>query len=170
MPILPSTVTRAAVVREARAWIGTPYHHGALVKGPQGGVDCAMLMAGVYGNVGYLPPFDVGHYPPDWFLHRRAERYLNMVTDHAEEIPESAALPGDLVLFMVGHLYAHGAIVDEPGWPNIIHAHSDAGMVIPDIGGTGRMANAKRRFFTIWPPEPIAEDGITATDKPEPAA
>lgn len=148
--MLNHSVTRAQVVAEARSWIRTPYHHNALVKGPHGGVDCAMLMAGVYGNVGYLPPFDVDHYPPDWFLHRKAERYLNMVTEHAREITEAEALPGDLVLFCVGHLYAHGAIIDEPGWPDIIHAHSDAGMVIPDQGGTGRMHDAARRFFTIW--------------------
>lgn len=146
----PTDVTREQVVAEALSWIGTPYHHGALVKGKAGGVDCAMLMAGVYGNVGYLPAPEIAHYPPDWFLNRRAERYLNFVTDNAREITEAEAQPGDLVLFMVGHLYAHGAIINAPGWPAIIHAHSDAGAVIPDLGNNGRMRDLKRRFFSIW--------------------
>ena len=41
-----SDAQRAAVVAEARSWIGTPYHHAADVKGH--GVDCAMLLIRVY--------------------------------------------------------------------------------------------------------------------------
>jgi cell wall-associated NlpC family hydrolase len=36
---------RAAVVREAESWIGTPFHHAARVKGA--GIDCLMLLAEV---------------------------------------------------------------------------------------------------------------------------
>ena len=32
---------RAAVVKEAESWIGTPFHHAARVKGA--GIDCLML-------------------------------------------------------------------------------------------------------------------------------
>ena len=152
--IQPHQITREQVVREARDWIGTPYHHRALRKGRGGGVDCAMLMLGVFGGVGYVAPLDPGKYPPDWFLHRKAERYLNMVTDHAEEIDAARVGPGDIALFCIGHLYAHGVIVDDPGWPHIIHASSDAMMVLQDLGaGPGsnaRLVDAKRRFFTIW--------------------
>lgn len=161
--ILPHQITREQVVREARSWVGTPYHHRALRKGPHGGVDCAMLMVGVFGTsgVGYVDALDPGKYPPDWFLHRRAERYLNTVLDHADEIDEARVLPGDIALFQIGvganrdaGLYAHGVIVDEPGWPRIIHATSDAMKVMRDVGaGSGanpRLAQARRRFFTIW--------------------
>lgn len=159
--ILPHQITREQVVREARSWVGTPYHHRALRKGPQGGVDCAMLMLGVFGGVGYVDALDPGKYPPDWFLHRRAERYLNTVLDRAEEIDEARARPGDIALFQIGvapgrlgGLYAHGVIIDNPGWPHIIHATSDAMRVIQDVGaGSGanpRLAGAARRFFTIW--------------------
>lgn len=153
MPTHPTTVTRAQVVAEARSWIGTPYHHNQIVKGPAGGVDCAMLMAGVYGNVGYLPSFDVRHYPPDWFLNHRAERYLAVVTEHAREITEAEAGPGDVILFCLGKdqtRYAHGAIVDADGLPHMIHAHSVAGMVMPDIAGQGKLRDLPRRYFTIW--------------------
>jgi len=154
MPIVKGhSVTRNAVVAEARRWVGTPYHHGQMVKGPQGGVDCAMLMAGVFQAVGYLPPFDVNHYPPDWFLNNRAERYLGVVLEYAREIEEADVGPGDVVMFCLGAdrtRYAHGAIVDDPGMPNIIHASSDARMVRPQQAGQGRLRELAMRFFSIW--------------------
>ena len=40
------TLTRAAIVAEARAWIGTRYRHQASVKGV--GCDCLGLVRGVW--------------------------------------------------------------------------------------------------------------------------
>jgi hypothetical protein len=36
-----------------------------------------------------IPPIAVDHYPPDWHLHRDVERYLDVVTAHAAEVPEA---------------------------------------------------------------------------------
>jgi cell wall-associated NlpC family hydrolase len=47
-----SASQRAAVVAEAKTWIGTPYHHAADVKGH--GVDCAMLLVRIYGDLGLV--------------------------------------------------------------------------------------------------------------------
>ena len=44
---------RAAVVAEAKAWLGTPYHHRAKLKGV--GVDCAQLPIAIYAAVGLNP-------------------------------------------------------------------------------------------------------------------
>src|SRR6185437_15824401 len=41
---------RAAVVAEARSWIGTPYHNCADIKGT--GVDCGMLIVRVFVATG----------------------------------------------------------------------------------------------------------------------
>lgn len=38
---LPVSEQRAAVAQEALAWLGTPYHHHARIKGV--GVDCAQI-------------------------------------------------------------------------------------------------------------------------------
>lgn len=57
---------RAAVVAEARTWLGTPYHHEACVKGA--GVDCGMLLRAVYIATGVMPKFEVESYPRDWHL------------------------------------------------------------------------------------------------------
>jgi cell wall-associated NlpC family hydrolase len=109
---------RSAVVAEAMTWLRTPYHHAARVKGA--GVDCAMLPAAVYTACGLIdePVFDA--YPPDWHMHRDAERYLATVLDYAVEI-ETDPLPGDLVLWRFGRCFSHGAIVIE--WPTVIHAY-----------------------------------------------
>jgi NlpC/P60 family putative phage cell wall peptidase len=47
------------VVRVARTWLGTPYHHQGRVKGA--GVDCAGLLVGVAKELG-LSDFDVTGY------------------------------------------------------------------------------------------------------------
>jgi cell wall-associated NlpC family hydrolase len=135
---------RGAVVAEALTWLNTPYHHAARIKGA--GVDCAMLPAEVYRAVGLIPDFAVAHYPPDWHLHRDAERYLDIVTRHAREVPATTG-PGDFVLYRWGRCFAHGAIVIA--WPQIVHAVAHVGVVL-DHGDAGRLADRPRRFFTLW--------------------
>lgn len=135
---------RETVVAEARRWIGTPYHHAGRVRGA--GVDCAMLPAEVYAACGLVPRLEPEHYPPDWHLHRDAERYLAVVTRHACEVPEPTG-PGDFVAWRWGRCFAHGAIIVR--WPEIIHAMIHVGVVL-DHGEQGRLANRARRFFTLW--------------------
>jgi cell wall-associated NlpC family hydrolase len=77
---------RAAIVREARSWIGTPYHNCADVKGRNGGVDCGMLLVRVFVDAGLVAPFDPRPYPPDWHLHRAEEKYLGFVFDRTREV------------------------------------------------------------------------------------
>ncbi len=84
----PVAAGRAAVVRCAQSWLRTPYHHRGRIKGA--GVDCAMLLAEVYAEAGLVAPLAIPHYPPDWHLHRDAERYLGVLLDHAVEyVPDS---------------------------------------------------------------------------------
>jgi cell wall-associated NlpC family hydrolase len=135
---------RASVVAEALGWLNTPYHHAARIKGA--GVDCAMLPASVYRAAGLIPDFAVDHYPPDWHLHRDAERYLDIVTRHASEVPAPTGA-GDFVLYRWGRCFAHGAIVIA--WPQIVHAVIHVGVVL-DTGDAGRLAGRPRRFFTLW--------------------
>jgi len=153
---MPDIVSqRAAVIRCARAWLRTPYHHRGRVKGA--GVDCAMLLAEVYAEAGLVPALDIPHYPPDWHLHRDSERYLGFVRDHAVEIAGPPA-PGDIALWRFGRCFSHGAIVVL--WPKIIHAYLGRDCVYEDaLGaewlsrmGEGRDARARPRpvkFFTL---------------------
>jgi NlpC/P60 family putative phage cell wall peptidase len=148
---------RAAVVAEARRWLGTPYHHAARVRGS--GVDCAQLLIGVFSAVQLIEPPRIESYPPDWHLHRSAERYLHVVLAHARELEGVSPLPGDIVLWRFGRCFSHGAIVVD--WPLVIHAYLGRPCVLEDaeravwldtIGeGTERQDRKRpRRFFTYW--------------------
>ena len=138
---------RLAVIEEARGWLRTPYHHMGRVRGA--GTDCLMLLAEVYERAGVIPHIDVPFYPPDWNLHRDAERYLFGVACHAREIAEPAQ-PGDVAVFKFGRCFAHGAIVLT--WPRLIHAWHSTGVV--DVDATQPpLAGRPVRFF-----DPFAND------------
>ncbi len=121
-------MARAAVVAEARGWLGTPYHHAADVRGPRGGVDCVMLLVRVFCDLGLVEPFDPRPYVKDWFLHRSEERYLAGLFSRAHEVATPAL--GDVALFRLGRCYAHGGIVSKLGPLSIIHAYANAGGVV----------------------------------------
>jgi cell wall-associated NlpC family hydrolase len=137
-----NAVQREAIIAEAKSWIGTPFHHEARVKGA--GVDCLMLLAEVYERAGICGHITVPHYPPDWHLHRDAERYSDGLLGHAREIagpPE----PGDIALFRFGRTFSHGAIVIE--WPRLIHAYWRSGVVWGDAT-LFPLAGRPVRFFS----------------------
>lgn len=136
---------RAAVVREALSWVGTPYHHAARVKGA--GVDCAMLLAEVFEAAGVLGHVEPEPYPNDWHMHRDEERYLAGVERFAAPV-EGPPQPGDIVLFKVGRCISHGAIVVL--WPQVVHAYVTARAVVLEDA----MANQDlaRRIVGFWSP------------------
>lgn len=140
---------RALVVREARRWIGTPYHPGADLHGI--GVDCGMLLTRVYVDVGLVPAFDPRPYPQDWHLHREDERYLGFLFDRASEI--AVPQPGDIVMFRQGRAYAHGGIITRNDPLTFVHAYSPAQTVIEEeLARNADLAEPSRhpRFFSIW--------------------
>ena len=139
---------RAAVVRAAETWIGTPFHNCASVKGH--GVDCANLIARVYTEAGVLGEIDTGTYPPAWFMHRDEERFAEFVLRYGSEISLDMVRQGDTVLYKIGRCFAHGAIVVD--WPRlIIHAHFQSRRVVPSGAFDGDLAGRAVRFFTMWP-------------------
>jgi cell wall-associated NlpC family hydrolase len=141
---------RAAVVATARNFIGTPYRHMGRAKGPNGGVDCAQLVWLVFYECGLTPFMPLEPYPPDFMLHHGIERYMTIVLDRAHEIPETQAKGGDVVLYRIGRLFAHGGIVVDPGWPQIVHAWAPARLVTADSGVAHKLARRPRKFFSRW--------------------
>jgi|GEM_PF-424550 len=160
---------RAAIVAEARSWIGTPYHNCADVKGA--GVDCGMLLVRVFVDTGLCEPFDPRPYPPDWHLHRAEEKYLGFVFDRAHEV--SAPQPGDVAVFRFGRCYSHGGIVTRcqasghREWgptlmPDarslisdiwIVHAYAPAGRVLEERVQQNAVLGEPIRapkFFSLW--------------------
>jgi cell wall-associated NlpC family hydrolase len=136
---------RAAVVAEALMWQRTPWAHASRVKGA--GVDCANLVIAAYAAAGVIEAFEPPPYPRDWHIHRDDEWFLRFVPTFARQIEERDAAPGDLVLFKIGRVFSHAAIVVD--WPQAIHAEIQAGMVtLCDLDRDHGLITDTRKYFT----------------------
>jgi NlpC/P60 family putative phage cell wall peptidase len=108
------------VVRLARQWIGTPYHHQASVRGI--GADCLGLVRGVwrdlYGTDAETPP----PYSRDWAEATGRETMLAAAARHLRPIAPDTAAAGDVVVFRLraGTVAKHAAILTGRG--TMIHA------------------------------------------------
>jgi NlpC/P60 family putative phage cell wall peptidase len=112
--------TREEVVRLARGWIGTPYHHQASVTGV--GTDCLGLVRGVwrelYGRDPELPPA----YTRDWAEASGRETLLDAARRHLVERDRSQILPGDVLIFRLRPSLPakHATILTTPS--TMVHA------------------------------------------------
>ncbi|MGJ3231307.1 MAG: NlpC/P60 family protein [Oceanicaulis sp.] len=112
-------MSRAAILREARSWIGTPYRHQASVKGA--GCDCLGLVRGVWRAVLGPEPETPGPYRPDWAERGAGETLLEAARRRLIVLDGSGA-PGDVLLFRYapGCPAKHCAILSGPD--RMIHA------------------------------------------------
>ncbi len=122
--IISKTLTRTAIVAEARDWIGTPYRHQASLKGV--GCDCLGLVRGVWRNIIGAEPERAPPYAPDWAEASGVESLAGAAARHLIAIEPHAIAAGDVVLFRWrAHLPAkHAAIVTTGG--QMVHAHDGA--------------------------------------------
>ena len=119
-----TSVTRAAIVTEARAWIGTPYRHQASVKGV--GCDCLGLVRGVWRACLGAEPEAPPPYAPDWAESRGEEALAQAAARHLVAVAVDQFEPGDVLLFRwrAGCVAKHLAIAASDG--AMIHAHDGA--------------------------------------------
>jgi cell wall-associated NlpC family hydrolase len=143
---------RAAIVRTAKSWIGTPYHHQAALKGV--GADCAMFPIAVYKECNVLPQsYQPPEYSMQWHLHRSDELYLAEIAKFCNEIPvEDSVLlkpprPADFVVFHFGRTFSHGAIVVE--WPICIHSYIHHGVTLMDALRDGEVVGRRIKYFEV---------------------
>lgn len=117
-------IARAAIVAEARRWIGTPYAHQASLHGV--GCDCLGLVRGVWRHLIGDEPEPLIPYAPDWPLACSDNRLLHASRRCLDEKCLDDARPGDVILFCWRqHLPAsHMAIIAEAS--TFIHAHEGA--------------------------------------------
>jgi cell wall-associated NlpC family hydrolase len=124
-------LARQAVVAQAQAWVGTPYHAHARIKGV--GVDCAQILAAVYHAAGLVPDLDLGAYSPQWHLHHSEELYLGWLQQAGARRLADGQHPqaGDVGVWRFGRTYSHGAIVVEGGAdPLLVHAYIGRGVIV----------------------------------------
>ena len=139
---------RVAVVAEARTWLGTPWVHQAAIKGQA--VDCAMFLISVFLRAGVISPFDPRPYPRSWFVHQHEERFLNSIVNHfkCQEVQPADARPGDILMYRIGHCYAHGAILIAPAL--VMHSFAKNGQVIYTETFDPDLASRSPRAFNPW--------------------
>jgi NlpC/P60 family putative phage cell wall peptidase len=122
-------MTPDEILTPARAWLGTPYHHQASVKGV--GCDCLGLVRGVYqelyGRLAEAPP----PYSRDWAEASSTETMLEGARRHFTEIARTEARPGDVLVFRMraGAMAKHVAILS-------------AGCLSPEAPSPARMIHA----------------------------
>ncbi len=119
-----TSLSTAAIVAEARTWIGTPYRHQASLKAV--GCDCLGLVRGVWRAFHEGEPEPVAAYAPDWAEASGQESLAHAARRHLREIPPEQFQPGDVLLFRWRDRFPakHAAIVSAPDL--MIHAHDGA--------------------------------------------
>lgn len=120
-------IDRFAVVNEARAWLQTPFHHQASLKGV--GADCIGLVKGVAVNLGSVPAdFSLPAYSrsPD------PAQLMGLADQHMARIAQADMQAGDVIVVAVDKDPQHFGILADyrHGGLSIIHAHSLSGVVI----------------------------------------
>ena len=142
------SISRAAIVAEARTWIGTPYAHQASVKGV--GCDCLGLVRGVWRAIHGDEPEAPPAYSRDWAEARGYETLAEAAGRHMMPVAFTAIRPGDVLLFaMKDHAPAkHCAIMTAPA--RMIHAiesHPVAEVTLWNSRSAGR----RLRFAFAFP-------------------
>lgn len=115
---------REQIVRCARSWLGTPYHHQESIKGV--GCDCLGLLRGVWTEFyGEANPEEVPNYSPSWNDHRLDDPMLQIAKKYFKERPKHAEMQeGDVLMFRMrrGQAVKHCAIVSAQA--KMIHAYN----------------------------------------------
>jgi NlpC/P60 family putative phage cell wall peptidase len=117
-------LTRAAIVAEARTWIGTRYRHQASLKGV--GCDCLGLVRGVWRGCVGIEPEAPPPYAPDWAEATGEEALADAALRHLVAIKTDDLGAGDVLLFRwrEGLVAKHAAIATGDG--TMVHAHDGA--------------------------------------------
>ncbi len=123
------TVTSARIISAARGWIGTPYHHGASVKGI--GCDCLGLVRGVWRELYGTEPEAPGPYTGDWSEATGVEALLLAARRTMTERQPGQHEPGDVLIFRL----AEGRVAKHMGFaaPDARLIHAQEGVPVCEV-------------------------------------
>jgi len=118
-------------VDEARRWLGTPYLHGASVKGA--GTDCLGLIRGVWRAIYGGEPEAVPIYTPDWSEPQGDEALLRAATRLMRPVPAGRAFAsGEMLIFRMrsfGVAKHMGILANASDAPSFVHAYERRGVI-----------------------------------------
>ena len=115
------------VIATARAWLGTPYHDQASLRGV--GCDCLGLARGVWREVVGTESFPIPPYSRDWGETGPHEVLAEGARGVMAEIALADAVPGALILFRMAPraIAKHVGILTGPD--RFIHSYERLGVV-----------------------------------------
>ncbi|MEJ6477045.1 MAG: NlpC/P60 family protein [Octadecabacter sp.] len=137
-----------AIVRAARGWVGTPYHHQAATKGA--GCDCLGLIRGVWRDVIGDLPEAVPPYAPDWDEPQGRDLLLAACRRLLLAKPVATAQAGDVVVFRMraGSVAKHLGIQSQTGSSAaFIHSFQGHGVVESQFSAPWQRRIAARFAF-----------------------
>jgi cell wall-associated NlpC family hydrolase len=147
--------SRTLTVREARTWIGTPYHLGGRLKGV--GCDCYSFICEVLIYCRLINVETLPVYAGDWWCHISREEYLFRLMRYATKTFEGVAYgntnvkSGNVLAVRAAgtesRIYNHGAIVTS--FPKAIHA-VDGGVEEFDVTSHHMWAFQPLKVFDPW--------------------
>ncbi|PZX46234.1 NlpC/P60 family putative phage cell wall peptidase [Roseinatronobacter thiooxidans] len=117
---------RSDIVAQARAWIGTPYHHRAARLGA--GADCLGLIRGIWCAHYGTEPEPLPPYSPSWAEASGDEQLWQALARHL--LPAPVAEDGQVLLFRLqSRALAKHLGIQCAGGARFIHACPRAGVV-----------------------------------------
>ena len=133
---MSAPLARAAIVAEARRWIGTPYLHQASLIGV--GCDCLGLVRGVWRALIGPEPEEAGPYARDWAEASGVEALALAGASHFTPVTLADFQAGDVLLFRwrAGVPARHLAIAASS--TTMIHAHDGACVAETALGAWWR--------------------------------
>ncbi len=132
-----SSDSRAAIVAEARSWIGTPYRHQASLKGV--GCDCVGLVRGVWRALHGPEPEAVPAYSRDWGSVTGKEELIALGRRHLVEIDPGDIAPGDVIVFRIreDRVAKHAGVVSVAGGDGARFVHAQEGVPVSEVSLSG---------------------------------
>lgn len=121
-------LNRMNVVREARTWLNTPFHHQASVKGV--GCDCIGLIKGVgvaLNLVNYDPASAKAKSFANYSMMPNPRMMREGLATWLVPLSVDEALPADILFMTWGREPQHVALKTDKG---IIHSYSSVGKVV----------------------------------------
>lgn len=127
-----SGLARAAIVAEARGWIGTPYRHQASLI--HVGCDCLGLVRGVWRALVGPEPERAPPYSPDWAEARGEETLASAARRHFVSVDVDAFRAGDVLLFRFREHAPAKHLGIATSATHMVHAHGGACVAEAPIG------------------------------------
>lgn len=126
-PPCPAPLLREGVLEVLRSWQGTPFHHGAALRGV--GCDCYGLIVGAAAAVGAGPP-TLPFYPenPEALTPPQQKTVRDHFLSFARIIPRDQTQDGDILLFSLRDAPVHFAWRLSP--ETFLHADQRQGVIV----------------------------------------